>query len=121
MTERIASILWIVLSSLLCVGGQTLAKLGLSKLALGTPRAGDFARMLASPLVWAGGLLLVAGTLVWFLALSKTAFSIALPISCLLMLVLSVAIGVLCFGEAVPVTRGVGLALALAAVWLIAR
>jgi len=120
MNDRLVAILWIVLSSLLGVVGQAVAKLGVAKLGLGSsPRAADLARMITSPLLWGGGALLVAATVLWFYALSKIEFTVAMPISCLLMLVFSVAAGVLCFGETVPPWRGAGLLLALVAVVLI--
>jgi hypothetical protein len=121
MTERAAAISWITFTSVLCVAGQTLAKVGLSRLELSaSPRVADFARMLGSPLVWTGGVVLVAGTLLWFHVLSRYELSMALPLACLLSLVISVAAGRLCFGEALPAVRIAGLLLALVAVWLIA-
>lgn len=115
--------LWLtLLSSALCVAGQTLAKLGLDRLALAAaPSWRDLLRMAGSPWLWAGGALLVAGTALWFHALSRLALSVALPFSSLLTLVLSVVAGRLCFGESLPPLRAVGLLLALAAAALIAR
>ncbi len=122
MNDRLASITWIVLSSLLGVAGQSLAKHGLKSFSIGgAPRLADLVKMVGSPWIWAGGLLLVLGTIVWFYALSKIDFTIAMPVSCILMLIFSVAAGVLCFRESIPTVRGVGLALALASVWLISR
>ncbi|MBM4014906.1 MAG: hypothetical protein FJ293_08070 [Planctomycetes bacterium] len=110
------------LSSALCVAGQTLAKLGLDRLPR-TERFGlaEVAALFGSPLVWAGGLLLVIGTALWFHALARLELSVALPVSSLFTLVLSVVAGRLCFGEALPPTRAVGLVLALVAAALIAR
>ncbi len=110
------------MSSLLCVAGQTLAKLGLDGLAMGAaPRASDLLRMAGSARLWAGGVLLVVGTALWFHALSRLEMSVALPVSSLLTLVLSVVAGRLCFGEALAPARIAGLLLALAAAALIAR
>jgi drug/metabolite transporter (DMT)-like permease len=110
------------LSSALCVAGQTLAKLGLERL----PRRehlglAELAAYFASPWIWAGGLLLVAGTALWFHALARLELSVALPVSSLLTLVLSVVAGRLFFGESLPPLRAAGLVLALAAAALIAR
>jgi drug/metabolite transporter (DMT)-like permease len=122
MNDRLESILSIVLSSLMGVAGQTCAKIGLARLGLDQAfRLRDSAKLFASPLVWTGGALLVAGTLVWFHALSKIEFSIAMPVSALLMLVFSVVAGIVCFGESIPSIRAAGLGLALVAVWLISR
>ncbi len=117
-----AGLLWLALSSVLCVAGQTAAKVGLDRLALGAaPRTADLLRMATSPLVWVGGVLLVVGTAIWFHALSRLELSVALPLSALLTLMLSVAAGRLCFGEVLPATRVAGLLLALVAAALIAR
>jgi drug/metabolite transporter (DMT)-like permease len=122
MSDRNVALAWIVLSSLVGVAGQSLAKLGLAELSLGTaPRAADVLKMLGSARIWAGGGLLVLGTLLWFYALSRIEFAVAMPVSCLLMLVFSVAAGIACFGEAIPPVRGAGLVLALVSVWLISR
>ena len=121
-SSRLASIAWIVLSCFLGVAGQTLAKFGLAKLELGsTPRLGDVGKMLGSPLVWAGGLSLVVGTLVWFYALPKIEFSIAMPVSSLLMLVFSIVAALVCFRESIPPMRAAGLGLAVVSIWLISR
>ena len=121
MSERMVSIAWIAFTSLLGVAGQTVAKVGLSRLALSPSlQASDVGRMLGSPLVWCGGTLLVLGTVLWFHVLSKVEFSVAMPVGSLLQLVLSVAAARVCFGESLPTVRWIGFTLAMVAVWLIA-
>lgn len=108
------------LSSVLCVVGQALAKVGLGRLDQATGRSWIVA-LFCSPWIWAGGGLLVVGTLLWFQALARLELSIALPVSCLLTLVLSVVAGRICFGEALPSMRVAGLLLALLAAAMISR
>lgn len=122
MNERLLALTWIAVSSVLAVAGQTIAKLGLARLELGAgPRIADALRMLGSPLVAGGTALLAASLLLWFHALSKIEFSIAMPVGALLQLVLSIAAARLFFGESMPLARWAGFALALVAVALIAK
>ena len=124
MNPRIAAVLFIALTSVLGVAGQTLAKIGLERLAP-AGLGGSFGlsmvlRMLSSPLVWAGGTLLVIGTLLFFQALSKFEFSLAMPLGSLLQVLLSVVVAKVQFKEPLSPARWLGIALAIVAVWLLA-
>jgi drug/metabolite transporter (DMT)-like permease len=124
LEERVVAVLWIAVTSALGVAGQTLAKIGLGRLDFAKDASFGVAvvvRMAASPLVWAGGALLVFGTLLWFHVLHKVEFSIAMPVGSLLQVVLSVVAARVCFGETIPSVRWFGFLLAVLAVWLIAR
>ena len=122
MNQRVVAIAWIVVTSIVGVAGQTIAKIGLSRLALGpTLRSSEVGRMLTSPFIWCAGALLALSTLVWFHVLAKVEFSIAMPVGALLQVVLSVAAARLFFGESIPSVRWIGFALAMVAVGLIAK
>lgn len=119
MFDRIGSL---VLVSALCVIGQGVAKIGLGKIdELGlTPVMENLMKLVRSPHLWIGGILLVVGTLYWFTVLKRLEFSVALPITCVLTLVFSVLFSLLVFGEQIPVMRGIGLGVAVVSVVLIA-
>ena len=121
MNERFAAITWIGVTSVLGVAGQMLAKIGLERIGLEGPFGlGAVGRMLTSPLVWVGGTLLVVGTLLFFHALAKFEFSLAMPIGSMLQVLLSVVVARLHFKESLSSARWLGIALALIAVWLMA-
>lgn len=119
MLQRIGSL---VLVSALCVMGQGVAKIGLGRideLAL-TPIMENLMKLIRSPHLWIGGILLVVGTLYWFTVLKRLELSVALPVTCVLTLVFSVLFSLLVFGEQVSVMRGIGLGLAVLSIVLIA-
>ena len=121
MNPRLASVLFIALTSVLGVAGQTLAKVGLERVDLsGGFGVGAVMKMLASPLVWAGGTLLVVGTFLFFHALAKFEFSLAMPLGSLLQVLLSVVVAKVQFKESLSPARWLGIALAIVAVWLLA-
>ena len=119
MWDRIGSL---ALVSALCVMGQGVAKIGLGKIdELGlTPIMDNLMKLVRSPYLWIGGILLVVGTLYWFTVLKRLEFSVALPVTCVLTLVFSVLFSLLVFGEQVSMMRGMGLGLAVVGIVLIA-
>ena len=119
MWERIGSL---ALVSALCVMGQGVAKIGLGKIdQLGlTPIVENLLKLVRSPYLWIGGILLVVGTLYWFTVLKRLELSVALPVTCVLTLVFSVLFSLIVFGEHITLMRGVGLGLAVVSVALIA-
>lgn len=103
-----------ILNSIIIILGQTLWKIGLS-------RMNNFSlKILIEPLVILGMLVYGVSTLLWFYILSKIPFSIAYPLNSIVY-VLSMLVGYFLFSETLSLQKILGTLLLLTGVTFIAR
>ncbi|MCM3272401.1 hypothetical protein [Paenibacillus elgii] len=103
---------------LLLVLGQTIWKIGVSKVSLNT--AQDALNLMISPWIWAGGLLYVLATGIWLYLLSKLPLSYLYPMQSVAY-VFGLIISLILFKEFIPLTRWIGVAVIMIGVYLVAK
>ncbi len=97
----------ILINIILLVTGQTLFKIGLSKVPFSLEH---IFKVLFQPYVFAGLVIYVVATVIWFYVLTRVNLSMAYPIQSLCY-VLAAFVGMFLFREVVPPTRWIGICL----------
>ncbi len=97
----------LAINIILLVTGQTLFKIGLSKVSFSLE---NIFKVIFQPYVFAGLILYVVATVIWFYVLTKVNLSVAYPIQSLCY-VLAAFVGLFLFHEAIPMSRWIGIGL----------
>lgn len=92
---------------ILLVAGQTLFKLGLSKVTFSLEH---IFKVIFQPYIFAGLVIYVIATIIWFYVLTRVNLSLAYPIQSLCY-VLAAFVGMFLFKEIIPPTRWLGICL----------
>ena len=92
---------------ILLVTGQTLFKIGLAKVPFSL---GNLFKIIFQPYVFAGLVIYVVATVIWFYVLTRVNLSLAYPIQSLCY-VLAAFVGMFVFQEVIPPTRWIGICL----------
>jgi multidrug transporter EmrE-like cation transporter len=115
---------FLIVGVLLNAGAQLLLKAGTNTLGVITITAGNwpvqFSRMALEPHIAAGLACYVVSVVVWIIGLSRVPVSLAYPMLSLGYIVNAVAAHYL-LGEAVTLSRWLGIGLIIAGVWLVTR
>ena len=115
---------FLITGVLLNAGAQLLLKAGTNVLGVITLRADDwpaqFGRMALEPHIAAGLACYVVSVVVWIVGLSRVPVSIAYPLLSLGYVINAIAAHYL-FGEAVTLSRWLGIGFIVVGVWLVAR
>lgn len=92
---------------ILLVTGQTLFKIGLSKVSFSLE---NIFKIIFQPYVFIGLIIYVVATVIWFYVLTRVNLSMAYPIQSLCY-VLAAFVGMFIFKEIIPPTRWIGISL----------
>jgi multidrug transporter EmrE-like cation transporter len=115
---------FLITGVLLNAGAQLLLKAGTNVLGVITLSSADwpaqFGRMALEPHIAAGLACYVVSVIVWIVGLSRVPVSIAYPLLSLGYVVNAIAAHYL-FGEAVTLSRWLGIGFIIVGVWLVAR